>query len=169
MANREPLAELDPQFSDVDASPTPWSAASDALAKAEIYWVTTVRLDRRPHVTPLIAIWQDDALYFCTGGQERKARNIARNAHCAITTGCNSYGEGLDLVIEGDAVQVSDEALLQHLADAYVSKYGSNWRFAVRDGAFVGDAGNVAQVYEVKPVTVFGFGKGTFSQTRWRF
>lgn len=168
MANREPLAELDPQFSDVDALPTPWSAASDALAKAEIYWVTTVRLDGRPHVTPLIAIWQDDALYFCTGGQERKARNIARNAHCAITTGCNSYGEGLDLVIEGDAVQVSDEALLQHLADAYVSKYGSNWRFAVRDGAFVGDAGNVAQVYEVKPVTVFGFGKGTFSQTRWR-
>lgn len=169
MANREPLAELDPQFSDVDASPTPWATASDALAKAEIYWVTTVRPDGRPHVTPLIAIWQDHALYFCTGEQERKARNIAANAHCAITTGCNGYGAGLDLVIEGDAVQVSDEALLQCLADAYLAKYGSDWHFTVRDGGLTGDGGNVAQLYEVKPVTVFGFGKSTFSQTRWRF
>jgi hypothetical protein len=40
----------------------------------------------------------------------------------------------------------------------------------VRDGAFNGEDGNVALVYEVRPTTAFGFGKGKlFSQTRWRF
>jgi hypothetical protein len=59
----------------------------------------------------------------------------------------------------------------------YESKYGSDWRFTVRDGAFYHDPGSLrgtdpgeALVYEVAPSTVFGFGKGeSFSQTRWRF
>ncbi len=67
-------------------------------------------------------------------------------------------------------MRVSDKARLQRVADAYESKYGSDWRFAVRDGAFHGDSGNIALVYEVMPTTAFGFGKGkSFSQTRWRF
>jgi hypothetical protein len=39
----------------------------------------------------------------------------------------------------------------------------------VRDGAIVGSQGNVAIVFELAPVTGYGFGKGTYSQTRWRF
>ena len=36
--------------------------------------------------------------------------------------------------------------------------------------AFFGGFGNVAVVFEVAPVTGYGFGKGgTFSQTRWDF
>ena len=36
------------------------------------------------------------------------------------------------------------------------------------DGGFNGDGG-VALVFRVEPVTAFGFGKGPYSQTRWRF
>jgi nitroimidazol reductase NimA-like FMN-containing flavoprotein (pyridoxamine 5'-phosphate oxidase superfamily) len=171
MAGNEPVAELDPQFSSNDATPTPWAEARERLAQAEVYWLSTVRPDGRPHVTPLLAVWLEGALYFCTGESERKAQNLARNAHCVLTTGCNALNEeGLDLVVEGAAARVNDEALLQRIADAYESKYGSAWRFAVRDGALHGDAGNSALVYEVAPTTAFGFGKGTtFSQTRWRF
>ena len=62
---------------------------------------------------------------------------------------------------------MSDEARLQSLADLYGSKYG--WHYTVRDGAFHGEGG-LALVYEVSPITAFGFGKGnTSSQTRWRF
>jgi hypothetical protein len=88
------------------------------------------------------------------------------NSHCVITTGCNVL-EGLDVVVEGEAVQVSDEARLQRVADRYASKY--DWHYTVRDGAFYGEGGR-ALVYEVAPATAFGFGKGeSSSQTRWRF
>jgi hypothetical protein len=117
------------------------------------------------------------ALYFCTGPDERKAKNLVRNPHCILTAGCNALDEGLDVVVEGDAVRVTDEARLGRVADAYLSKYGSDWRFAVRDGTFYHDPGSLretdtgaAWVYEVSPKKVFGFGKGEpFSQTRWRF
>jgi hypothetical protein len=115
----------------------------------------------------MISVWVDGELYFCMGPSERKAKNLARNAHCVVTTGCNALGEGLDLVLEGDAARVSDEARLRLLADRYASKY--DWHFTVRDGAFYGEGGE-AHVYEVAPKTAFGFGKGEpFSQTRWRF
>jgi nitroimidazol reductase NimA-like FMN-containing flavoprotein (pyridoxamine 5'-phosphate oxidase superfamily) len=164
------MTTIDAQFSSPGATPTPWAEARRHLEQAQVYWLATVRPDGRPHVTTLLAVWLDGALYFCTGASERKAKNIAHNMHCSLTTGNNSMKEGLDLVVEGEAVQVSDEARLQHVADAYEAKYGSDWRFDVRDGAFRGSEGNVALVFEVAPTTVFGFGKGAvFSQTRWRF
>lgn len=170
MAMLEPTAELDARFSDSSATPTPWDAAREALGTAEIFWVTTVRPDGRPHVTPLIAVWLDGTLYFCTGATERKALNLAQNVHCAVTTGCNTYSTGLDLVIEGEAIQVLDDTALQHIADAYEAKYGPVWHFDVRDGAFVGGEGTVAQVYAVAPTVAFGFSKGEpFGQTRWTF
>ena len=167
MTVKDPVAELEPQFSSNDATLTPWEEARGRLEKAEVYWLATVRPDGRPHVTPVLSVWLDGALYFCTGQSERKAKNLARNSHCVITTGCNALNEGLDLVVEGEAARVSDEARLQHVADTYESKYG--WHFTVRDGTFHGDGGNIALVYEVPPTTAFGFGKGKFSQTRWRF
>jgi general stress protein 26 len=167
MANQAPATKLQPQFSSPAATATPWTEASKELEKAQIYWLSTVRPEGRPHVTPLFAVWLDGAIYFCTGEDERKAKNLAQNSHCVFTTGCNIV-EGLDVIVEGEALQISDEAKLQRIADQYLSKY--DWRFGVRDGAFHGEEGNVAIVYEVTPTTAFGFGKGEpFSQTRWRF
>jgi uncharacterized pyridoxamine 5'-phosphate oxidase family protein len=173
----DPVAELDPRFSSDAATPTAWAEACRRLQAAEVFWLSTVRPDGRPHVTPLLAVWLDDALYFCTGPTERKAKNLARNPHCTLTTGCNGLREGLDLVVEGDAVRVTDDVTLRRLAGAYESKYGSDWRFTVRDGAFRhaaeslrgDDDPGVALVYQVAPVVAFAFGKGAeYSQTRWR-
>ncbi len=169
MAIREPVTHLDQRYSSDQATPTSWKTARTRLQHAEIYWLTTVRPDGRPHVTPLIALWLQDSLYFTTGQHERKALNLKANPHCAITTGCNTYGEGLDLVLEGDAIAVTDDDELQLVVGAYVAKYGNDWKFTVRDGAFVGNEGNIAQVFKITPETAFGFGKGPFSQTRWRF
>jgi len=165
----EPVAELDQRFSNEGASATAWPEARDRLRDAEVFWVSTIRPDGRPHVTPLIAVWVDDALYFCTGPTERKARNLEENSHVILTTGCNLLGEGLDVVVEGEAVRLTDDAHLMRIADEYVSKYGSDWHFDVRDGLFVHEAGT-ALVFEVAPRKAFGFRKGDeFSQTRWRF
>ena len=170
MASTEPVTELDARYSAQDATATPWSRAQAALEEAEVFWISTVRPDGRPHVTPLLAVWLDGALHFCTGADEQKARNLAGNPRCALTTGCNTLGEGLDLVVEGEAVNVTDHDKLARLAALYESKYGSDWHFDVRDGAFFHGGGS-AVVFEVAPVTAYGFGKGVerFSQTRWRF
>ena len=169
MPGPQPDTKLDTRFSSSDATVASWDDARDDLSRAEIYWVTTVRTDGRPHVTPLIGVWVDDALHFCTGETEQKARNLEANANCILTTGCNAYGEGRDVVVEGLAERVTDHATLQRIADAYLEKYGEDWRFEVRDGGFF--AGHdVAWVFGVAPVTAFGYGRGdTFSQTRWRF
>jgi general stress protein 26 len=168
MASQEPVTELDARFSSEGAAATGWAEARGRLEDAEVYWLSTVRPDGRPHVTPLLSLWMDGALYFCTGPRERKAKNLAGNPHCVLTTGCSALDEGLDLVVEGDAVKVSDDARLRRIAEAYESKYGSDWHFDVRDGAFYGEGGE-ALVFEVAPTTAFGFRKGEFSQTRWRF
>jgi general stress protein 26 len=168
MADKDPVAELQPEFSSPGATPTAWAEGRAALEQAEVYWLATVRPEGRPHVTPVLAVWLDGALYFSTGESERKAQNLVRNPHCVITTGCNTLHEGLDLVVEGDAARVSDAATLGRLADSYAAKY--DWHYTVRDGALQGADGNTAQVYAVAPATAFGFGKGpSFSQTRWRF
>jgi general stress protein 26 len=173
MTETEPTAALGTEFSSPDAAPKPWSEVRTALERAEVFWLSTVRPGGQPHVTPLIAVWIDGALYFCTGPEERKAKNLARNPACVMTTGCNSLGEGLDIAVEGEAVNQRDPGKLQRVADAYAAKYGSGWRFTVRDGAFHHREGGVdhrALVFEVVPATAFGFGKGEpFSQTRYRF
>jgi general stress protein 26 len=169
MAGREPVAELDTRFSSATATATGWAEARRLLSDAELYWLTTVRPDGRPHVTPLISVWVDGASYFCTGPTERKARNLELNRHCILSTGCNALQSGLDVMVEGDAVRVSDDARLQRIAGAYESKYGSEWHFDVRDGAFHHPDAGVALVFEVAPSVAFGYGKGNFSQTRWRF
>jgi hypothetical protein len=170
MDEREPLTQLDPRFSSPEATPTPWAEGRDLLEKAELYWLSTVRPNGRPHVTPLVSVWLGGAMYFCTGPTERKAKNIETNIHCVLTTGCNAIGEGLDVVVEGDAVPQTDEPTLQRVADAYASKYGQPFVYTVRDGAFWSDGGGEAVVFEIRPTKGFGFGKGdTFSQTRWRF
>jgi nitroimidazol reductase NimA-like FMN-containing flavoprotein (pyridoxamine 5'-phosphate oxidase superfamily) len=168
--------QLDARYSNPGATAVPWARAEERLRAAGGFWISTVRPDGRPHMTPLIAVWLDGSLYFSTGPAERKARNLAANPHCVLTTGSDAWDEGFDVIVEGDAVRVTDEARLRRIADAYVAKYGSAWRFGVRDGAFRhdpeslrGDDPGEAWVYEVAPVTAFGFGKGEFTQTRWRF
>ncbi|RPK75297.1 pyridoxamine 5'-phosphate oxidase family protein [Streptomyces clavifer] len=165
-----PETELDTRYSSEGAAARPWREAVVLLTDAELYWLSTVRPDGRPHVTPLIGVWSDGALHFCTGPSERKARNLAVNPEVVLTTGANALGEGFDVVVEGRAARVTDEERLIALAEAWEAKYGSDWHFGVTDGMFSNGAGGRAEVFAVTPRTAFGFAKGDpFGQTRWLF
>lgn len=163
----EPVTELDNRFSDPDAVATDWHRTRELLEAAELFWICTVRADGRPHVTPLVSVWLDGALHFCTGAAEQKAVNLRANPHVILMTGCNTWTEGLDAVVEGDAVQVTDDELLRRLAEAWTVKWDGRWQFDTGDGAFQQD-GEV-QVYSVTPTKVLAFGKGSFSHTRHTF
>ncbi len=167
---RKPVTELDARFSDRNAVATDWEATRAALAEADLFWISTVRADGRPHVTPLVAVWLDEAVHFCTGPDEQKAVNLRSNQNVILTTGCDRWERGLDVVVEGQAVQVTDESLLERLAEAWRTKWDGRWQFDVRGGAFRhGDIGSTALVFSVQPVKVFAFAKGTFGQTRHSF
>jgi general stress protein 26 len=165
----EPATQLDARFSDPDAVPTQWDETRRILETAQLFWISTVRADGRPHVTPLVAVWLDGAIHFCTGAAEQKAVNLRRNRHVILTTGCNQWDRGIDVVVEGDAVQVTDNDVLERLAKAWATKWDGQWKYEARDGAFHHPDAGTALVFSVTPTQVFAFAKGTFGQTRHRF
>jgi nitroimidazol reductase NimA-like FMN-containing flavoprotein (pyridoxamine 5'-phosphate oxidase superfamily) len=171
MTMHEPVPELDERFSDPGAEATPWATTREVLETAQLSWVTTVRADGRPHVTPLVSVWLDDAAHFTTGPGEQKAVNLAGNPHVVMTTGCNRWDQGLDVMVEGEARRVTDRATLERLAAAWATKWNGQWQFGVTEGGFAqadADADGPVLVFAVKPAKILVFGKGQFSHTRYR-
>lgn len=107
-----PVAEQ--SVSAYDETVIPWAEARRALAEARTFWLGTVRPDGQPHVRPHLAVWVDDALHFTSSTASRKGKNLVRDAYCAVTT----QSRDLELVVEGEAVDVTDEARLQRVADS---------------------------------------------------
>jgi general stress protein 26 len=164
----EPTTHLDTRFSEPGAAATPWPAARQVLETAELSWLTTVRRDGRPHVTPLVVVWLDGALWFTTGPDEQKAVNLRTNREVIVTTGCNGWEDGLDVVVEGEAVRETSDEVLTGLAKAWSAKWDGRWEYEVRDGAFYHGHGE-ALVFRVAPRKVLAFGKGSFTHTSYRF
>jgi general stress protein 26 len=165
----EPLPELDERFSDPGATATPWATTRTVLEEAQLSWLVTVRADGRPHVTPLVAVWLDDAVHFATGPGEQKTKNLDGNQHVVMITGSDRWDEGLDVMVEGEARRVTDRATLQRLADAWATKWTGEWTFGVSDQGFThADDVSDALVFAIEPDKILAFGKGTFSHTRYR-
>lgn len=166
--SNQPTASLDAPYSGPGATPTEWAQALSVLAEAAIYWLSTVRADGRPHVTPVIAVWHDDAVHVCTGPDEQKAKNLDGNANVTVTTGKNEW-TGLDVIVEGRAERVTDDEALRRLAAAWESKYGPDWHFDVADAAFRHEAGR-ANVFAIRPRKAYAYDRDEpGGATRYRF
>ena len=165
------IGKLDTRFSEA-TEPVGWQEVTDALAGAELYWLTTVRPDGRPHVTPLIGAWVDDGFVFCTGPEEQKAQNLAHSTAVAVTTGVNTWNDGLDVVVEGDAERVTGVDTLSRLAEAIREKYDGVWDFTPREDGFghTDDSGDshIAYVFRVPVAKALAFAKSPHGQTRFR-
>jgi hypothetical protein len=122
-------------------------------------------------VTPLLAIWALGAMWFTTGVDEQKAKNLNANQHCALTTGTGTL-TGTDYTIEGTASAVTAQATRKAVATAFEQAYG--WQLTREDGTWnqLGEAirtGN-ALLYRVQPDKAFAFSTGSeSSQTRYRW
>jgi hypothetical protein len=105
--------------------PVDWAGIAEQLAagtapesgaiNARTTWLTTLNEDGSPHVTPVGAIWVDGAFWFQTGSRTRKGRNVARDPRCVLALSVS----GADVVIEGDAVHVTDAELVARAARAW--------------------------------------------------
>lgn len=172
MPGTTPAAEL--LFAPRDAVPIstdeatikPWSQARACLESAPKAWLSTVRPDGRPHAMPILMVLIGDTVCFATRPGSRKGKNLAGNAHCVIL----ASDETIDVVVEGDATRVGDEAGLRRVAAALKAKYG--WEFTLRDGSAHEDSlpGSPEYAfYQVTPTRAFGYGPDGMTATRWRF
>src|SRR5262249_12427948 len=147
-----------------------------ALESAELFWLTTVRADGRPHVTPLVAVWHEGALYFTISDDGQKAVNLHGNPHVILTTGCNTWKEGLSVVVEGEGGRITGQGTLERTAAVWATKWGGGvWPYQAHDGHFrlydeerqkVLAASNL--VFAVKTSKAFAYVIGR-SQTRYQF
>lgn len=179
MAVLEPTAERN--LDGYGAPPIPWEKVRARL-EARIpqapgtggpdrhtFWLATTRPDGQPHVMPLGVGWLDGVLYFTAGPATRKARNLARDPRCVLTVATHDF----DVVVEGKAVRVTDEAKLRRIAE---EANADGWPVTVGDGALHGEFSAPSagpppwHAFEVKPETVYALGTAEpFGATRWTF
>jgi hypothetical protein len=93
------------------------------------FWLSTIDADGRPHMTAVGAFWVDGRYYFCGSPRSRKIRNIERDPRCAFGVATQGY----DVALEGQAVRITDDALLQPLAKVFAT---GGWAPTVADGGF---------------------------------
>lgn len=110
---REPTGSDPQDWADVagavsrDYVPSPESAGP----KRYTTWLTTTNPDGSPHVTPVGAVWLDETFWFQTGESTRKAKNLDRDARCAMSISVDDR----DLVVEGAAERVADTAQIERV------------------------------------------------------
>ena len=157
-------------------APIPWSRAErliEAAGRSEgpgrSWFLTTATPRGRPHAAGVGALWDGGKLYVVSGPRTRKSRDLERNPRCALSIAL----DGLDLVVEGRAKKVTDDATLQRIAKRYQA---SGWPAKVEDGAFTAEYSAPSagpppwDLWVVTPVTAFGLASAEpFGATRWRF
>ena len=155
--------------------PIPWSRPLELLEAApqtqapRTTWLSTVRPDGRPHLVGVGALWVDGKLYFTSGPGTQKSRNLAGNPSCALSLAL----PGLDLVVEGRAAKVTDQATLERLAQRYEAQ---GWPARASDGAITAEFSAPSagpppwHLYAVTPLVAFGVATAKpYGATRWRF
>jgi hypothetical protein len=160
---------------------TPWAVALERLenpAPGQNHWLATVRPDGRPHLMPIIAFWIDGAFHFLAGEGTQKGRNLAADDRCVIGT-ANLTMPSLDLIVEGRAKPLTDEATVRRLAAEFG---GEGWPLEARGSEVYGPHGPTAgpppyKIYRLEPTKIIGqpgmFGMfeddRNLKPTRWTF
>jgi PPOX class probable F420-dependent enzyme len=138
----------------------PWSWAVDRLKASRNYWVTTLWPDGRPHVMPVWGVWDGEALSFSSSLRSRKARNVAADPRCVVTT----EDAAEPVVLEGSAAIISDREAIVRFVDLMNAKYDAGMTVEFLDPA-------VNATIRVRPRWAFGIAHDDFtgSPTRWVF
>ena len=61
-----------------------WADVCKKLEAAHNYWIATTRADGRPHAMPVWGFWVDGAVFFGTGRETIKGKNLARSGQAIV-------------------------------------------------------------------------------------
>ena len=130
----------------------PWRRASKLLETARNYWIGTSGPGGRPHSAPVWAVWLDGVLYFSTGEESRKGRNMRANPQVTVHPEVDNEA----VIVEGTAQRITNAATLRPVWKAYNKKY--DWD--VEGYPF----------YVVRPLVAYSFKEDLpETATRWSF
>jgi len=137
-----------------------WSWAEQQLTRSHNFWLATHWQDGRPHVMPVWATWTDRTLLFSSSKASRKARNLANDPRCVLSTEDSQN----PVIVEGLAELLSDRADLEKFLAATNAKYATSYDFDMVD-----PTQNCS--YRLRPTSIFGLQADDFtgSPTRWSF
>jgi general stress protein 26 len=138
----------------------PWAWAEPRLVSSRNYWLVSVWPDGRPHAMPVWGLWHESAFWFSSSKGSRKARNLAADPRCVVTT-----EDAMDpVVVEGTAELVTDPEALATMLALENAKYETSYTIDLLDPA-------VNSAFRVRPRWAFGLRQGDFqgSPTRWAF
>jgi general stress protein 26 len=138
----------------------PWSWAEERLARTRNYWLATVTPSGAPHLMPVWAVWQHHELWFSSANRSRKARNLAADSRCTLST-----DDPLEpVVVSGSARRISDREELERMLEAENAKYGTDYGEEMVDPQF-------NSVFGLTPEWVFALDTTDFvgSPTRFTF
>lgn len=138
-----------------------WDWVIERLEKSENYWIASSRPNGKPHVAPVWGILLDDVVYFGTGTSSRKARNINHDSSVVL-----HLESGIEtVIIEGQAIQVTNKADFERIAPIYAKKYAPK--------GYEPTAKELAEglMYYVKPDIAMAWNERDFptTATRWVF
>jgi hypothetical protein len=142
----------------------PWSWAEQRLKKSHNYWITTVKTEASrtsPHTMVVWGLWQDGRFLFSTGSKSVKARNLAANSHCIVST---EHAQEA-VIVEGIA-EIADVAARRKFLPVYEKKY----KFDM--GKMKADILSLKEpVFAVRPQLAFALWEKHFQSksTRWKF
>jgi PPOX class probable F420-dependent enzyme len=138
----------------------PWAEAERRLIGAHDFWCATVTPGGAPHVMPVWGVWLEDQVWFSSSLRSRKARNLAADPRCTLTTDDAQN----PVVVEGTARQVVDRPALERFVAAMNGKYDGEMTLEFLDPTVNGS-------YAVRPVRAFALTHDDFigSPTRWTF
>jgi Pyridoxamine 5'-phosphate oxidase len=151
-----------------------WSRARAALmgssASPDVtFFLGTIGPDGKPHAAGVGGLWHDGDLFFPSGPKMRKSRDLAANPTCTMSVRLG----GIDLVLEGSAVRVTDGPTLEVVAARYRE---NGWPAEVARDAFTApytapSAGPPPwYLYRFTPRAVTGVaGAEPHGATRWTF
>jgi nitroimidazol reductase NimA-like FMN-containing flavoprotein (pyridoxamine 5'-phosphate oxidase superfamily) len=154
------------------SGPLDWQRAVTQLEDTSGHrtcWLATTDPDGRAHIAGVGALWVNEKFYFTSGPRTRKSRNLANDPRCAISVGLGN----MDVVVEGTATKVTDEATVKDLAERYAAQ---GWPARAENGAITAEysapsAGPAPwDLYEMVPEAAYGTATAEpHGATRWRF
>src|SRR5437763_6630841 len=130
----------------------PWSWAEQRLKKSHNYWITTVKPDSSPHTMVVWGMWQDGRFLFSTGSKSRKARNLAQNTNCVVST-----EHAHEAVIVEGVAEIAEVSARRKFLPAYERKYKFDMSTMKQDILSMKEP-----VFAIRPRVVFGLWEKDF-------